>query len=112
MGVTVAHGKRKLLPFVKATLSTSQFCLISDCIPAFEVDIIARKARLSDVIVFAAITMEGRDAPIATPAAQKALFLRKDGGSLIFSEDEATNYSVRRWLDLPGLLGPIGAHLQ
>lgn len=32
--------------------------------------------------------------------------------SLIFSEDEATNYSVRRWLDLPGLLGPIGAHLQ
>lgn len=31
---------------------------------------------------------------------------------LIFSEDEATNYSVRRWLDLPGASGPIGARLQ
>ena len=82
----VVHGKRKLLPFVKATFSTSQFCLISDCIPAFEVDIIARKARLSDVLAFAALMMEGPDAPIAMPAAQKALFLRKDGGSLIISD--------------------------
>jgi His-Xaa-Ser system radical SAM maturase HxsB len=31
---------------------------------------------------------------------------------LIFSEDEATLYSVRRWLDLPGSSGPIGSHLQ
>ena len=78
----VAHGKKKLLPLLKATLSASKICIISDLIPAFEKDIIARKARLSDVLVFAASIMVGPEAPIESPAAQKALFLRKEGGTL------------------------------
>ena len=81
----VAHGKRKLLPFFKATLSASKVCIISDMIPAFEKDIIARKARLSDVLVFAASMSVGPEAPITSPAAQKALFLRKEGGTLTYS---------------------------
>ena len=81
----VVHGKKKLLPFFTSTLSASKVGLISDLIPAFEKDIIARKARLSDVLVFAASMSVGPEAPITSPAAQKALFLRKEGGTLTYS---------------------------
>jgi len=85
----VVHGKRKLLPFLNATLSVSKVCVISDIIPAFEKDIIDRKARLSDVLAFAASMSVGPDSPIKLPAAQQAIFLRKDGGSLVYSGGES-----------------------